>query len=288
MAPFPSPAHRSLDAIPATAEIRKIYPRDFFPNPNTVRLPLGRTTYWLFGPEHGPKVVLVHGISSPSLVWAYIAPFLAENGFRVLAYDLFGRGYSEAPETVYNADLYTTQLALLLQHVQFASAHVIGMSMGGGIAGAFAATFPNLVTEKVVFIASAGQMEAASVPQVTPQSLAAMSNAVAEPVGLTPQLRKLQAECLPGYLQAIKSSIEHGPLRDMDNAFKAIAETPRLKCLIIHGTSDATVHFRFGEKIKSLLPAADFLPVEGADHDLIIADKYYEQVRVAILKFLQG
>jgi hypothetical protein len=91
----------------------------------------------------------------------------------------------------------------------------------------------------------------------------------------------------------------------MDNAFKAIAEIPRLKCLIIHvcpfytfqypldfwfglqGTSDATVHFRFGEKIKSLLPAADFLPVEGADHDLIVADKYYEQVRVAILKFLQ-
>ena len=30
---------------------------------------------------------------------------------------------------------------------------------GGGIAAAFGATFPNLVTEKIVFVASAGLME---------------------------------------------------------------------------------------------------------------------------------
>ena len=89
----------------------------------------------------------MHGISTPAIIWKYMAPFLAENGFRVLVYgafnfkltvfnnsssgdvDLFGRGYSEAPETAYNADLYTTQLALLLQHVQFSSAHIVGLSM---------------------------------------------------------------------------------------------------------------------------------------------------------------
>ena len=43
--------------------------------------------------------------------------------------DLYGRGYSEAPDTIYNHDLYTTQLALLLQHIRWDSTHIVGLSM---------------------------------------------------------------------------------------------------------------------------------------------------------------
>jgi len=61
-----------------------------------VRLPLGKTTYWVLGPEGGPKVgltkyalhfvilfltkiVLIHGISTPSIIWKNIGPYLAEH-----------------------------------------------------------------------------------------------------------------------------------------------------------------------------------------------------------------
>lgn len=44
----------------------------------------------------------------------------------------------------------------------------------------------------------------------------------------------MQTECLPGYLHALASSMKDGPIRDMENAFKTIAETTRLKCFIIH------------------------------------------------------
>lgn len=43
--------------------------------------------------------------------------------------DLYGRGYSDAPQVPYTAGLYTTQLALLLQHVRWEKAHVAGLSM---------------------------------------------------------------------------------------------------------------------------------------------------------------
>ncbi|KAF8588115.1 alpha/beta-hydrolase [Ramaria rubella] len=273
MAQFPTPAHPSLDSVPTSSEVRQIYPRDFFPNPNSVRLPLGKTTYWILGPEDGPKVVLIHGISIPSLLWKYIGPFLAEKGFRVLIYDLFGRGYSEAPDTTYNADLYTTQLALLLQHVQFEHAHIVGLSMGGGIAAAFAATFPNLVTEKIVFIASVGLTEA--LPSVSQSAK-------------VPLMRKLQTECLSGYAHAVSSSYTDGPLKGLQNAFLMIAGMPRLKSLIIHGTKDRVVNFSNGEKIKALVPSAVLVPIEGADHDLTVAEAYYAQVQEAILKFFQG
>ena len=46
-----------------------------------------------------------------------------------LSVDLYGRGYSDAPKTCYDAGLYTTQLALLMQHIKWDKAHIAGLSM---------------------------------------------------------------------------------------------------------------------------------------------------------------
>lgn len=82
---------------------------------------------------------------------------LAAAGYRVLLYDLYGRGYSDAPKGVaYDPQLYVMQLALLLQHLQWKSVRVVGFSMGGAIAASFVAAFPELVERDVVLVASAG------------------------------------------------------------------------------------------------------------------------------------
>jgi len=73
--------------------------------------------------------------------------------------DLYGRGYSDAPQTTYDVNLYTMQLALLMQYLKWDKAHIVGLSMGGGIAAAFVAQFPHLVDEGVGLIASAGLIE---------------------------------------------------------------------------------------------------------------------------------
>lgn len=54
---------------------------------------------------------------------------LADNGYHVLLYDLYGRGYSDAPSTTYTAGLYATQLALLMQHLKWEKAQIAGVSM---------------------------------------------------------------------------------------------------------------------------------------------------------------
>lgn len=75
------------------------------------------------------QVVLIHGLSTPSLIWKDVAHTLADSGYRVLLYDLYGRGYTEAPKTEYNAALYSTQLALLMQVVGWSKAIICGVSM---------------------------------------------------------------------------------------------------------------------------------------------------------------
>ena len=42
----------------------------------------------------GQIVVLVHGFSTPSIVWKGIIPFLTDAGYDVISYDHYGRGSS--------------------------------------------------------------------------------------------------------------------------------------------------------------------------------------------------
>ena len=170
LAAFPSPPaslviHSSLSSLPKHCKSWEIYPEDYYPGGSYVELPYGRVRYWLTGPAKGQKVrrscigrltgqtvdcsrllqiVLIHGLSVPSIIWKDIAPELAARGYRVLLYgarhnipldisltgtDLYGRGYSDAPYTTYDARLYSTQLALLMQHVDWDKAVVVGVSM---------------------------------------------------------------------------------------------------------------------------------------------------------------
>jgi pimeloyl-ACP methyl ester carboxylesterase len=91
-----------------------------------------------------------------------VAPLHRVN-FLLILLDLYGRGYSDAPQMTYDPNLYTIQLALLMQHLRWDKAAIVGVSMGGGIAAAFTAQFPHLVNDKVVLIASAGLMETSDI-----------------------------------------------------------------------------------------------------------------------------
>src|SRR5919109_740116 len=64
-------------------------------------------------------VVLVHGFSVPFFIYDPTFEFLTRAGFRVLRYDLFGRGFSDRPKARYNIDLFVRQLGELLDGVGF-------------------------------------------------------------------------------------------------------------------------------------------------------------------------
>lgn len=121
-----------------------------------VRLRDGVTHYELAGPADGVPVVLIHGYSVPFYIWDPTFHFLAERGFRVLRYDLFGRGGSGRPSVEYGLDLYARQLEELL-NVCFPAkpVHLLSICMGGIIAADFCLRYPARVA-KLGFVAPAG------------------------------------------------------------------------------------------------------------------------------------
>lgn len=129
-----------------------------------VDLPSGRTHYQWLGPVRGPVVVCIHGLTTPSPIWDDIAEGLGETAYRVLVYDLYGRGFSAAVPGRQDAAFFVRQLEELLAHEGVSEdVTLLGYSMGGAIAAAFAAARPEFV-RRVILMAPAGIEEAVIEP----------------------------------------------------------------------------------------------------------------------------
>lgn len=138
------------DSRPKVSERREDHPGE------VITLSQGRTCFRWRGDEDDPVAVLVHGLTTPSYVWDGVAERLVEMGYRVLTYDLLGRGCSDRPEGVQDAAFFVTQLTDLLKAQEVAEpVTLFGYSMGGAIATAFAAANPGWI-EKLVLVAPAG------------------------------------------------------------------------------------------------------------------------------------
>ncbi|KAL4266217.1 AB hydrolase superfamily protein [Pleurotus pulmonarius] len=343
LAAFPSPPepliiYPSLELLPKAHASWDIYPEDFYQGGAYARFPYGKVRYWLIGPEDGKKVVLIHGLSIPAMIWKDVAPVLASRGYRVLLYDLYGRGYSDAPSTTYSAALYTAQLALLMQHIKWDKAHVVGVSMGGAIAAAFTSHFPHLVEDRVVLIACAGIMESSDLPRTAKfmssplvqtltgssivrsylqhlisskgnTSLMVSAHVVTEagtsgqqPLtgqgeaeatdsvkvftakeagdGRIQEIVRIQSAHLPGYNAAVASSLRDGPIRGLTSAFAEGDAWSSKRVVLIHGTKDNTVPYKYAARIKETIErgvgernagAVKVVTVEGGKHDLTVS-----------------
>ncbi|CAJ2501735.1 Uu.00g045880.m01.CDS01 [Anthostomella pinea] len=144
------------------AELQDVaYRTDHFPGARDVVTPYGNIRVYEFGPEDGRKVLMLHGISTSCMTLADLAVGLEEKGCRVMLFDLFGRGYSDAPgDLPYDTRLFTTQILLALASSPLpwtgdAGFSLVGYSLGGGIAANFAATFPRMVAS-LLLLAPAG------------------------------------------------------------------------------------------------------------------------------------
>ena len=123
---------------------------------NFAKLSQGTTHYQWFGGVRGPVAVCVHGLTTPGFVWHDIAQDLAQLGYRVLVYDLYGRGYSDRPAGKQDDAFFVKQLEDLLAHEKIADdITLFGYSMGGAITTCYAAKHPDQIRQ-LVLVAPAG------------------------------------------------------------------------------------------------------------------------------------
>jgi pimeloyl-ACP methyl ester carboxylesterase len=102
----------------------------------------------------GPPLVLLHGWGSSSQALTPLCSALATT-FRVLAVDLPGFGWSQAPPSAWGTHEYAGHIQRLMQEAGIDRAALVGHSFGGRIAISLAATHPARVS-RLVLVAGAG------------------------------------------------------------------------------------------------------------------------------------
>ncbi len=102
----------------------------------------------------GPPLLLIHGIGGDADEWAFcFEPF--RRSHRVIAIDLLGFGRSDKPLIEYRIAGFVEVVEGFLRDLKIERVAVLGESLGGWIASAFALKFPERV-DKLVLVDAAG------------------------------------------------------------------------------------------------------------------------------------
>lgn len=107
----------------------------------------GDTRWVYYEGGQGPTIVLLHGFAASKEVWLKVAPMLTAH-FHVVIPDLPGWGESSRiPGASYNIDNQADRLNDFIQTLHLQHSLIVGHSMGGAIAGVYAAEHPDDVAE---------------------------------------------------------------------------------------------------------------------------------------------
>ena len=250
-----------------------------------VGLSEGVTHYQLEGPEDGPVILCIHGLTTPSFVFDAMVPGLVAGGYRVLRYDLYGRGFSDRPKGAYDVRRFTGQAIELLDALQIdAPVTVLGYSMGGAVATALTQAHGARV-ERLVLLAPGGLGHdlgrfselCAAVPVLGDWAFATFGGWVLrrdarnapDTAGAVRDLTaRIQAETLGrGYMRAVLSSLRHMLSVDQAGTHAALAQSG-VPVTAIWGAADTVIPLQAMDRLARANPSARQEVIEGAGHDL--------------------
>ena len=227
----------------------------------------------------GPPVLLIMGHRYSSGMWYPVLEDLADR-YRLIFFDNRGTGQSGSRPRTSIAELTSDALAVL-DAAGADSAHLYGVSMGGGIALEFAIRYPDR-TRSVILGCTTAKTE------VSPARAKWMTSLVYRlPM---PELKALSGRRGHGYGEAAESQ---AIARDQailaadpftvsgviaqshaiaDYAVDA-ADVGALKppALVLHGTQDQAVPYAAGRRLADMIPGARLVTFEGAGHNYFIA-----------------
>ncbi len=222
----------------------------------------------------GPPLVFLHGFPFTRQVWQKQVEAL-RSFYRVIAPDLRGFGESEATAGPTTMDEYATDVRALLTRLTTAKVVLVGHSMGGYVALAFARRFPALLRGLVLVSTKAGpdSAEAAAGRRAMADSVKASGvrvvvDAVA-PKMLAPgsqdarmagEVRAFMAASKPaGVIAALLGMAE----RPDATAFLAQVAVPTL---IVTGADDALIAPAESQAMALAIPGAQVKVIPRAGH----------------------
>ncbi|MDJ0396017.1 alpha/beta hydrolase [Rhodococcus sp. G-MC3] len=244
--------------------------------------------YRVSGDPSGRPLVLLHGWAQSSACWGEsLLADLAER-FRVVAVDLRGHGYSDAPVDGYDDSAnWAGDLHAVLQAEGIDSgALLLGWSYGGLVICDYLAAHGTGAVAGAVFvgaITSIGRGEAggrvgtamraaipgamAEEPRVAIKALGSFGHALTGPV----EGKGTQAQALFGLTLSTAPRVR-AALFDRTVSHDELLAGLDIPVFVLHGTEDTVVDVSAGRHAASLIPRVTESYWDGVDHGPFVAD----------------
>jgi pimeloyl-ACP methyl ester carboxylesterase len=269
-----------------------------------------------FGTPSDPGVLLIGGAASSMDWWEDgFCERIAAGGRRVVRFDLRDTGRSTAspagkPDYT-GADL-TGDVVALIDVLGLAPAHLVGLSMGGGIAQDIAIGRPELVATLTVMSTTpvgAGDPDRPDLPSPEPRIAASFATPAPEPdwadraaaidhivAGLPafaggygvdePRARATVARMYDRTVDIAASQTNHWIL-DGGGSVGGRLRQVTAPTLVLHGTDDPLFPIGHGEAIAREIPGATLLPLPKVGHEFP-PEPVWDVVVDAILRHTAG
>jgi abhydrolase domain-containing protein 6 len=226
----------------------------------------------------GVPVVLVHGFGGDKESWLLMAARMARNHATIIP-DLPGFGAAGAiqPERA-SAKAQSEVLVRLLDKLGYARAHLVGNSMGGGIALRFAKDHPERATS-ITLIGSVGPVVERS--EVLRAIDRGENPLVLNDVGDLDRLLSLVSEKMPTFPRTMRRYIAEDRLARREAQLSLFGgwnepkegdgispdlESVHTPALVIHGARDRVIDVSTGRALAARLPNARLEVMEGIGH----------------------
>jgi len=256
------------------------------------------TTLRYIDEGRGTPVVLLHGLGASMYAWRKnIAPVVAA-GYRVIAFDNRGFGFSDKPATGYDNASYARLTLALLDSLHLPDAVLIGHSMGGAIAAEVAIAHPERV-RGLVLIGSAGLgarepplFRVGRWPLVGPVLFALRSRGFTERFlkATYGDPRKVSDADVDQYYAPVAEPGSGRALRAVLRQFRFDGLAGRLDriavpTLVLWGEADRLIPITLGRALAAGIPRAAFLSVPGAGHS--VQEEAPDEVNRLVIQFLK-
>ena len=239
-----------------------------------IQLSDGVTHYEKAGIAKNGVVILVHGFSVPYFIWNGLFEQLVKEGFQVIRYDEFGRGYSDRLKKNYTSSVYSNQLKDLIKGLHINTpVNIIGVSFGGIVSANFTLAYPALV-KKVILIdpASARNNIQGTVEETenfmgmnSDKRAASQLEDFVHPENFPNWIADYKVQMqYKGTRRALASTRFHYDTVNYLDRYKSL-DTFKKPILLIWGTEDHTVPIQYSDSIRAVLKA-QFLAVPQVGH----------------------
>lgn len=252
--------------------------------------------YELYGA--GEPLLLIEGLGYAAWMWYRQVPELSRH-YRVIIFDNRGVGNSDKPDRPYTIEMMAGDAAGLLKALGVPRAHILGVSMGGYIAQAFAVAYPEMTNKLVLACTSFGGPNAVPTPGET---LMAMTCAA----GGTPEeiiLRAMAPALTPKFLEQEKEEVakivrwrleKPTPRYAWQHQFNAVARANLedrvtgivAPTLILTGAKDRVIPTENSKLLHEKIRGSVLKIFPDTGH-LFFIEKYRE-FNAAVLEFLAG